>query len=129
MKPVIDRTEAPLLRATFHADLTEEEASAHFREIGEIGAELSRVAVVVDLSRARFFSAKMRRHGAEEMRRLYERIGRKVVGVAHVIPSLPVRGALTVIHWLAPPPFPSIVTETHGPAIAWARARLVEARA
>ena len=127
MKPLVDVSAAPLVQVTFFDEITIEEGVAHFDEIATVALEAGPVAIIVDLTRARFFSSHVRSRAAQEMQRVFERAGHRIVGVAHVVPSLPVRGALTVIQWLAPPPFPSFVSLTHPPALRWARERLAEA--
>lgn len=65
------------------------------------------MAVVIDLTDAPMFSATMRKVGSTEMDALYRSVGHKITGVAHVVGSAAMRGALTAIHWVAPPPFES----------------------
>ncbi len=126
MKPLVDVSASPLIQVTFFEAITIEEGVAHFDEMAEVATREGPIAVVVDLTQASFFSANVRERAGREMQRLFARVGHSILGVAHVVPSLPVRGALTVIQWLAPPPFPSFIAISPTPALRWARARLVE---
>jgi AraC-like DNA-binding protein len=124
MKPTLDRTAAPLLVVTFHPTLTVEEARAHFREIGDAVEAVGRAGVVVDLSEAPLFSRALHVVGAAEMRAVIERSGHRLVGVSHVVRSAPARAMLAAVQWLAPPPFPTLITASRDEATSWAFDRL-----
>jgi hypothetical protein len=87
MKPEIDRTLSPILLVRFPPEITNEEVTAHFQELGAAVKEIGRVAVVVDLSQASMFSAALRKHGAEQMKAVYAAVGSRIAGVAHIITS------------------------------------------
>ena len=124
MKPTIDISRRPIVVVTFHRTLTADDVVEHFREVTHTVRDLGRVGMVVDLSQAPFFSAAMRRLGSSEMRRAYAAVGSQIVGAAHVVDSATIRGMLTAVYWLAPPPFPSTVVADTESAFEWVRARL-----
>lgn len=124
MKPTLDTSAAPLVMVTFYPSITVEEAQAHFRELSDAADELGRIGVVVDLSDAPSLSPSLWKVGGREMRAAIQRCGDKVVAVAHVIHSAPVRAMLAAVQWLAPPPFPTLVTSTEEDARSWVWAAL-----
>lgn len=124
MKPTVNRSAAPLLVVTFYPTITEAEVRAHFQEMGAAGEELDRAGVVVDLSDAPRLTPSLWIAGSTEMRAALRRWGHKVVGAAHVIRSAPARAMLAAVQWLAPPPFPTLVTPSFEEARSWTLARL-----
>jgi AraC-like DNA-binding protein len=124
MKPALDRSAAPLVVVTFYPTLTIEEARAHFQELGDAAEELGRIGVVVDLSNAPSVSPSLWRLGSQAMREVLGRCGERLVGVAHVVRSAPARAMLAAVQWLAPPPFPTLVTASSEDARSWVFARL-----
>jgi len=125
MKPTIaSRDDGSILLVTIFPVLSPTEATEHFAELAVRIEQRERVAIVVDLSDVSVFSPTMRNLGAQEMQSLYRRVGSRVAGVAHVVRSAPTRGMLTAIHWLAPPPFVSVVLEDGAQALVWCRGRL-----
>ena len=124
MKPTLDRSMAPLLVATFYPTVTAPELRAHFREVLHAADELGRAGVVVDLSNAPSFSVPLVRVAGEEMRAAFLLDRDRLVGVGHVVPSAPARAMLAAVQWLAPPPFPTLVTSCFQEARSWVFARL-----
>lgn len=124
MKPTLDRSAAPILVATFYPTITTEEVRAHFREIRDALEGLGRAGVVVDLSTPPGFLASLVRIAGDEMRDAFQLGGERLVGVAHVVQSAPARAMLAAVQWLAPPPFPTLVTSSYHEASAWISARL-----
>jgi len=124
MKPTLDRSAAPMLVATFYPTITAAEVRAHFREIHEALEQLGRAGVVVDLSNPPGFLHSLVLLAGEEMRAAFQRGGDRLVGVAHVTPSAPARAMLAAVQWLAPPPFPTLVTSSYDEASSWVFARL-----
>jgi len=128
MKPTLDRSGAPLLVATFHPTITAAEVQAHFRELTDAVEELGRIGVVVDLTDPPGFTLPLGRVAGSEMRAAFPRIGDRVVGVAHVTPSAAARAMLAAVQWLAPPPFPTLVTSSEEEARSWVSERLGRTR-
>ncbi len=124
MLPSLDRSEAPLLVATFFPSITAEEVRAHFHEIEAASEGFDRVGVVVDLSDAPLYSRALVQIAATEMNAMYRRAGDRIVAVAHVITSAPARALLSSVQWLAPPPFPTLVTSSHEDGKSWTFAQL-----
>ncbi len=124
MKPTLDRSEAPLLFATFYPTISAAEVSDHFREIERACVELGRLGVVVDLTDAPLYSPTLVRLAGDEMKNCQERVGDRIVAVAHVIPNVLARALLASVQWLAPPLFPSLVTASRDEARDWVTGHL-----
>lgn len=124
MKPTLDWSEAPLLLVKFYVTISAAEVRAHFGELERACDELGRIGVVVDLTEAPLYSPLLVRLAADEMKARYERVGSRFVGVAHVVPTALARALLASVHWLAPPPFPSLVTSSHAEARDWVMSHL-----
>ena len=63
------------------------------------------------------------------MKKNKELIRRCVHALGVVVPSPTVRGVLTAIFWIEPPPVPHKIFGTTGEATTWARARARSMRA
>jgi len=124
MKPTLDRSAAPMLVATFYPTITTSEVKDHFRELREAVEELGRVGVMVDLSDPPGFTLQLGKAAGDEMRAAFPLIDNRIVGVAHVTLSARARATLAAVQWLAPPPFPSLVTSSREEARAWVLERL-----
>lgn len=124
MLPSLDRSEAPLLVATFFPSISAGELRAHFREMESAAEGYERIGVVVDLSDAPLYSRTLVQVAATEMSAMYRRNGDRIVAVAHVIPSAPARALLSSVQWLAPPPFPTLVTSSHDDGKSWTSEQL-----
>jgi AraC-like DNA-binding protein len=129
MKPTLDWSEAPLLFATFYPTITTTEVGDHFRELERASFALGRLALVVDLTEAPLYSPSLARLAGEEMKTCHERVGDRIVAVAHLVPSALARALLASVQWLAPPPFPSLVTASRDEARSWVMGHLERAPA
>jgi len=124
MKPTLDWSEAPLLVATFYPTISTTEVSEHFRELERAAAELGRLALIVDLTEAPLYSPSLVRLAGDEMKTCHERVGDRIVAVGHLVPSALARALLASVQWLAPPPFPSLVTASRDEARGWVMGHL-----
>ena len=126
MLPIIDQTDAPLLRVRFGRDVTVAELDAHLGQIDAIVAAApdQRIALIIDLREASLLGLELRPRLAARMRSGYPHVAGRILGVAHVVDSPLVLGAMTALWWLAPPPFPTLVTRSPDEASTWARTRL-----
>lgn len=85
-----------------------------------------RNVVVIDASFGMRPSAAQLEQQADWIHAHRELLGASCLGIAFVIPSPLVRGALAAIFWIAQLPIPHTVHATLGHAIDWASARLDE---
>ncbi len=85
-----------------------------------------RNVVVIDASLGTRPTPHQRKLQADWINDHRELLGASCLGIAFVIPSPLVRGALTAIFWVAQMPIPHTVHGTVGQALDWACARLVE---
>jgi len=124
MKPHIDLDQWPVVVVHWPSELSIDDVNAHFEEILDLASKRETVGIVVDMTASGMPPASLRRHAAQRLREVYGVAGRRVAGVAHVITSPLVRGLLTAVYWLSPPPFSTVVVKTRPEAIVWARHRI-----
>jgi AraC-like DNA-binding protein len=127
MKPTLDWSEAPLLVVTFYRTISPPEVSEHFRELEQACKELGRLGLIVDLTDAPLYSPSLVRFAAGEMQKCHDRAGDSITAVGHVVPTTLARALLASVQWLAPPPFPSLVTSSRAEARAWVMGHLEHA--
>lgn len=121
MKPHIDKSEWPVLLVHWPAELNFSDLDLHFEEITALATKGEKIAIVIDMTWSGTPSASQRQYAAKRLKETYARAGRNIAGTAHVITSALVRGVLTAVYWLSPPPFQMTVVATRAEAIDWAR--------
>ncbi len=115
----------PLVIVEWPAELDVHDIRDHFAELADLlDVRRGPLVVVVDGTEARMLHSTLRMRTAEGISAITARAVSRMLGVAYVAPSVVVRGAITAIHWVARPPFPSITMPTRPEALDWARARL-----
>jgi hypothetical protein len=122
-KPRIDVTEWPIVVVEWPQEPSREDVDEHFQEIRALALQANTLAIVVDMTASGTPPAKLRQHAARRLKETYAVVGSRVVAVAHVITSPVVRGILTAVYWLSPPPFPTVVVGTRAAAVDWVRER------
>jgi hypothetical protein len=127
-KPTIDLARWPVAVARFPRVTTVEGVDAHFREIAELLDRGECFAMVIDMLAVGIPPATIRAHAGKRLGETYHHeLSKNLVGVAHVIDAAFVRGVLTAVYWLAPPPFETAVFGAKDAAIDWAYARVKHA--
>jgi hypothetical protein len=82
-------------------------------------AAREKVFVISDLTRMREVTpASQRKYTAEWMKRSSALLQDACVGGAHVTPSAMLRGIITAVFWLSPPPTPQIFVATRAEAVS-----------
>lgn len=83
---------------------------------------------VIDASMMDVISAERRKRLAE-MEVKYKPLDlRYNRGQAYVVASAPMRGAITALHWLSPPVYPTMTFKSFEEACAWAKNKLAASR-
>lgn len=95
----------------------------------EIERTVGAVVLVFDGTTTEGITAKQREKAAAWLRSSAPLLSRRTKGIAFVIKSPLLRGALTAIFWLQKPPGPYVIVETLAEARAWARSRIADAHA
>jgi hypothetical protein len=103
-------------------ELTDEVVVAVLRDLEARLARGGSYGLIFDLSKAGTPNAVQRQLLAAHMRKNRALIERNVRRLAVVAPSSLVRGVLTAIFWIEPPPVPYEVFGSRNEAIAWALA-------
>jgi hypothetical protein len=115
----------PVAVAVFPADVTPEGLDSHFDDIARLLDRGEPFAVAIDMRASAMATAKLRAQAARRLREAYRHANRdKLVAVAHVVDSALVRGLLTAVYWLAPPPFVTEVFPDQAAALLWLRTKL-----
>ena len=79
---------------------------------------------VSDLSAANAMSTSaMRRRASNFMTAESERSARLCRGAVQIVPSPLMRGTMTALHWVSPPPYPSALASTVEEGMKWAENR------
>jgi hypothetical protein len=100
--------------------------------LAELEAQLARAVpyvLIFDLSHAAIPDAVQRQKLSAHVRDNDREIRRWVRGVGVVLTSSLVRGVVTAIFWVSPPPIPSKIFSTQSEAAEWAQSLIDGARA
>lgn len=112
---------------TFSGEVTDEQFRAYLSALSALMARGGVRALVYDARLAAPAPASQRRMQAEWMKLNDAAVRRSTAGIAFVVPSALVRGALTAIFWLQPLACPHLVTASFEEAFRWARGKLASA--
>ena len=120
--------ESGLIVAAFLGVLSDDDFDKQLPLVAkEIERSVSAVVLVFDGTRTEGITAKQREKAAAWLKASAPILIQKTRGIAFVLKSPILRGALTAIFWLQKPPGPYVVVETMTEARAWARARIMDA--
>ncbi|MCS6900392.1 MAG: hypothetical protein NZX77_11585 [Polyangiaceae bacterium] len=120
----LDDKEFPLLRVRFSSNWTQQDFDGYLARYLAQLQKRQPFAAVFDATQSRAPSATERRQQAEFLREHEALLRRYCTGVAFVIASPTIRGALTAIFWIQPPFFEYVVVSSVAEGTAWARQRL-----
>jgi hypothetical protein len=125
---VLDDSSFPLVVSRFPSTWDEQELDAYFAAFVRLHAREKPFLHISDVSLAENMSkAGMRKKAADFMATERERSARLCKGAVQVAPSTLLRGAITAIQWVTPPPYPHAVVATWGEALTWVKARAQDA--
>jgi len=125
---VIQNSLAPVYVVTFTGKVSDQEFRAHLAALSAIIERPGSRALVYDARLAQPAPASQRQLQAEWMKGNDAAIRRATAGIAFVVPSAIVRGALTAILWLQPLACPHRVTANFEDGFRWARQQLAAAK-
>ena len=111
-----------IVRATITPTL--ERAAALHETLGGLFARRDKFGFVFDTRGSGVPDAKVRKALAESRRAHHDNFKRYVTAGATVVDSAVMKGVLTAIEWIAPPPFESANFTDFEAAVAWVKARL-----
>ena len=118
----VDEGHYPLVFIKFTGEPTRDEFRAYLERLSQLLKRPGYRALVLESSyRA---NAIQRQLQAEWIKQNLETVKLKTAGMAFVIQSTLVRGALTAIFWIQPLPVPYVIVATREQAEAWARRQL-----
>jgi hypothetical protein len=118
----VDEKHYPLVFIKFTGEPTLDEFRAYLGRLSQLLKRPGHRALVLEASyRANAFQRKLQ---AEWIKDNLETVKQKTAGMAFVIQSSLVRGALTAIFWIQPLPVPYVIVATREQAEAWARQQL-----
>ena len=117
---------SPIVLRQLQVGMTEQQLRAQLDQTAEhlAEAERQRTVVIVDVSETVRASKEERKLETEWRTRHEAMLKRVSLGAAVLVPNQFVRGALTAILWMQPPPNGHIVTLRLSEAVDWAVARL-----
>lgn len=121
---VLDLSLFPVAYSYLPAQFSDYDVDRYFDAFRELHDREEAFLHVNDIRHSGSMSnSSMRKKAAEFMDAEAERSGRLCRGAAQIADGALVRGAVTAIYWLSPPPFPYAVVRTLEEAIAWVDAR------
>lgn len=124
---VVDADRYPLVIITLRGQLTDAQLEAYLAYVDRLPATGDEPGVMVfDLSDARVFTATQRKRQADWIKaQRGDRMSPRQ-GVAFIIRSAIVRGAVRAVFWLADPSAAVGIFATREEALAWAHARMTQ---
>jgi hypothetical protein len=123
-KITIVEDETGLVTVTFVGAVDDEAFTGYLDTLSKKVARTRPYAVILDATEAERPTALQRKRQAEWIGRHQTQLATFCMGTAYVIGSPLIRGALTAILWVQPPPNPHTVVGTLEEATRWARAQL-----
>lgn len=124
----LDTSHWPLLVSTLPARWTSSELDDYFTAFLAVHDREQPFVHISDISLAEPMSSPdIRKKAATFMASERARSTRLCKGTVQVAPGNVMRGAITAIHWLSPPPYPHAVVATFNQALAWCEQRATEA--
>jgi hypothetical protein len=86
----------------------------------------ARHVIIVDATQGKQLKSQHRKMLADWTQLNRQTLARYRAGLALVTPSAVLRGMITAVYWLSPPPFPYQPVSTMEEGWAWARQRIAE---
>src|SRR5262249_49949625 len=121
----VDDSRWPLVVIHWHPGAITDDDVAWFLETSRVHlARRERFASLHDGVRATGLDGKQRKCMADHVREHHDMLARYHVAAAIVANSPVIRGVITAINWLSPPPFPQRTFATQLDAEAWLREML-----
>jgi hypothetical protein len=120
---LFDESRFPLVIAAFGEVPTSEEFETFLARLDALLAR-GRHAVILDASRASPLPAGLRRRQAEWNAKRTLTVIRRSAGVAFVVTNPLIRGIVTAINWLHPPPYRFTIVATLAEGEAWCSSQL-----
>jgi hypothetical protein len=127
MPIIFDSTTAPVHVVRYLGWFSDEEWRRHIDGFAQILARAAPYSAIVDNSEAKETPSAAQREAMSRWLRLNAAALRMFCrGVSFVHRSPLVRGAVTAIHWVAPPPYPFSTFALRADAMEWCRKRMAE---
>jgi hypothetical protein len=123
-----DTRHLPLLISRFPSTWDERELNDYFAAFVALHDRGRPFVHISDISLAENMTkAGMRKKAGDFMAAERERSAKLCKGAVQVAPGAIVRGAITAIQWVTPPPYPHAVVASWDEALPWVKARAAEA--
>lgn len=118
LRAIIDESYEPLIVTVMPARFTDAEITAFLARHEALLARGRRYCTITDLSQiAGLPEATTRRRIADWQQKVESTMRKWTVGTAIVAPSNLLRGAMTALNWLSPPPYPQEIVADRAAAI------------
>jgi hypothetical protein len=117
---------APVYVVTFSGSVSDQAFENYLAQLTRLLASSGARALVFDARTGTPAPASQRQRQAQWIREHQAEVRRNTAGIAFVLSSAIMRGALTAIMWLAPLPCPHHITPNFEQGMRWARERLAE---
>jgi len=122
----LDDKSWPICTMVFQGKPTDENFDSYLEEFGRHLGRPGKRVYLMDLSRASATSSKQRRKQAQFFKDYETLLGDRCLGNAIVTDSAIIRGIITAVNWIYPPPHPHKICKTHeeglGICFEWLRA-------
>lgn len=124
MKVIVDESHWPIVVVTWPAKVSDDAWNEYRRHHMKLLSRDQGFAIVNDHTLGGAPTLSQRRSVIQLFVEREADLRRLIKGTAIVSRSALVRGAVTAVTWLKPPPFPFVVFGDLGEAMSWAQARL-----
>ncbi|MEK7704101.1 MAG: hypothetical protein AAB426_04015 [Myxococcota bacterium] len=122
--PNLDESSWPLVRVSWTGEVSADDIDAHFAAMKTLAQRGQRFGLVMSVVDLEYPTAALRKRVAEHLKVMGAQAKDVVVCNAHVVSSAAMRGILTAIYWVSPPPFLTKVFTDPAEAERWVQAQL-----
>src|SRR5688572_22807501 len=121
----VDETHWPLVVTRWPVgEISDSDCEEYLRLSLQLSARQQRHVVLHEAVAETSLSAKQRRTMGDHIKQHKEALKAHVAGAAIVSSSMAIRGLITAINWVSPPPFPQKVFKSRNEAETWLRSLL-----
>lgn len=124
MSLAFDLRKWPIAVCRAYGDSTDEDLHAYTGRLGQLLRRREQHVLIVDASDGKSLKGTHRQIVADWNKANAEELHKYRAGLCLVTPSAAIRGTITAVYWLFPPPFPYKAIDSLPAAYVWAEDQL-----